>query len=178
MASRKRQSTRKFWLLGSIIILIAGVAAGFYIFSHHTDNSIDGGQKKYNQAKKEAVVNNGGVPVTDNNPGSTSKGNTPSTPYTPPTSDSGISVTPSTANGAVTIKTKLVGYSDGTCTLTITNGEKSTIQTATVIFAPNFSTCAGFTVPISTIGSGIWNIHLSVASGGTTTSKTTTYEVQ
>lgn len=99
--------------------------------------------------------------------------------FSPPSSSSAITITASQTNSTeVAISTKLAGYSDGTCNLTISNGNKTTTQSAQVMFEKQFSTCAGFTVPISTVGTGTWNVKLDVISGGTTTSKTISAEVK
>jgi len=129
---------------------------------------------QYNRQKKESVLDNGGNP-TDTN--SATKGATGGT-YTTPTSSDNITVT-ATKSGSdqVVVSTKLAGYSDGSCSLHVSNGNKVNDQTAQVIYAPNFSTCAGFSVPISQLGSGTWSISLTVTSGGVTTTKNISYEV-
>lgn len=171
----KTKNHQNHWYLAStvalvIVLAVVGVALGIRAHNHRIAQT--GDQSAYNRSKKEAVVNDGGTPVTDN-----AKGPTPSGAYIPPANDNGITITPTIKNDQVIITTKLAGYSDGTCSLTASNGSKTTTQTADVIYAPNFSTCAGFSVPISTLGSGTWTITLNIASGGGTTSKTTLYEV-
>ena len=99
--------------------------------------------------------------------------------YTPPDNSNNIVLTPEQTNGSqVTLTTKLSGYSDGTCTLTVTNGANSTSMNAQVLYETQFSTCAGFAIPVATLGSGTWNFNLSVTSGGVTVSKTATLEVK
>lgn len=82
------------------------------------------------------------------------------------------------SNGTVTVFTKLYGYSTGICKLDVTNGTKSTSQTAEAMYQPEYATCAGFSVPISSLGSGSWLIKLSVTNDGVTKDKTITYEVK
>ena len=81
------------------------------------------------------------------------------------------------SNNTVTVFTKLYNYSSGTCNLTVTNGSKSNSQTATVVYQPEYATCAGFSVPTSQLGTGTWNINLKVDSNGATTTKTIFFEV-
>jgi len=161
------------WVILIVIIiaavLIGSTAAGVFESSSQKASKQE---QAHNNNQKAAVINNGGVPTT-----SSDKGSTPSTPYTPPANNNGITITPRTSGNSVIIGTKLVGYSDGTCTLTATNGSKTNTQTADVIYAPNYSTCAGFSIPKATLGPGTWNLTLSVSSGGNTTSKSTTYGV-
>lgn len=81
-------------------------------------------------------------------------------------------------NNTVTVFTKLRGFSDGSCELTIANGTKTNTQSASVIYQPEFSSCAGFSVPIDSLGKGSWIMRLSVTSGGSTETKTLTFEVK
>lgn len=107
-----------------------------------------------------------------------SKPNTPQGSYTPPSSGEGVSLSASQSGSQVVITTKLEGYSDGTCDLTVSNGSRITSQTAQVIYQPEFSTCAGFNVPVSSVGVGTWSITLSINSGGKVGTKSIQYIVQ
>ena len=80
-------------------------------------------------------------------------------------------------NNTVTVFTKLNGYSTGSCDLSVTNQGKSISQTASVIYQPEFSSCAGFTVSKDSFGAGSWNIKLSVTSNGKTESNNISFEV-
>jgi hypothetical protein len=71
-------------------------------------------------------------------------------------------VNPAQSGSSVTVLTKIQGVSGGSCTLFITNGNKTNEQTAQVIYQPEFSSCAGFTVPVSSLGAGMWNITVKV----------------
>lgn len=98
--------------------------------------------------------------------------------YSPPTTSDGISLAVSQSQQQVIVQTKLSGYSDGTCSLKVTNGTQSFEETAQIIYQAQFSTCAGFTIPSAKLPPGHWTFYLDVTSGGTTTSKTTSLEVQ
>lgn len=90
-----------------------------------------------------------------------------------------VELTAKQDGSSVTVLTKMQNISDGTCRLTVTNGAKSSTQTARVIYQPEFASCAGFSVPVSTLGTGSWNISLTVTpSSGAETLKTTTLVVQ
>lgn len=89
----------------------------------------------------------------------------PAQPKPTPTADT-ISVSAKNDGSSVTVITKLPSVNLGTCTLTITNGSKTINKTADVIYAPEYSTCAGFSVAKSEAGTGTWIIKLSVASPG------------
>jgi len=104
------------------------------------------------------------------------------------TSNSGSSTSPKLSeislstrrevDGNITITTQLKNYSDGNCILTIKNGVDVYTQTATVLYQPYFSACRGFSVPSNAVGSGTWQISLSVISKGKTNTKTISLEVK
>lgn len=129
--------------------------------------------------QKKATTENPSIPTTQNQDSKDTKSNnqTPAT-YTPPTSSDNISIEPSrTNNDVVTIMTKLKGYSDGQCSLNISNGSRSSKQSAPVMYQPEYATCAGFTVHVSSLGTGLWTIEMSVTSGESTVKKQITFEV-
>jgi hypothetical protein len=80
-------------------------------------------------------------------------------------------------NGSVTVFTKLYAYSSGTCSLIATNGSSTATYNADVIYAPEYSSCAGFSIPISSLGAGDWTLNLSVTSNGSTATKSIMYKV-
>lgn len=98
-------------------------------------------------------------------------------PYNPPSNADGIDISAKQSSTEVVVFTKLEGYADGSCQLKVTNGGRSTSQSAPVVFQREFSTCAGFTVPIDSLGTGKWNIELSVTAGSETNTKSIDFEV-
>lgn len=90
-----------------------------------------------------------------------------------------LTLTASQSGASVTILTNMQNVPSGTCKLTVTNGTANTTQVADVIYQPQFSSCAGFSVPTSSVGSGLWQISVSVVpSGGSPLSQTTTLGVK
>ena len=81
-------------------------------------------------------------------------------------------------DSSVTVFTKAFGYGDGTCTLVATNQSRKTNLDAALIYQPEYSSCAGFSVPIDSLGKGTWNLKLSITSSGSTTDKSISYEVK
>ncbi|HSX15558.1 MAG TPA: hypothetical protein VLF40_02100 [Candidatus Saccharimonadales bacterium] len=165
------KSRKKLWIVAGIVAVLVIAFGLVKISGILKSDSPAVKEQTYNNNKKSAAIANGGVPVTGD-------GKTPAnTTYTPPTDNNGITITPRDSGDTVVIGTQLVGYSDGNCSLTVTNGAKTNTQTADVIYAPSYSICAGFTIAKSALGAGTWNISLAVTSGGNTTTKTATYEV-
>lgn len=97
-------------------------------------------------------------------------------PRPAPTSQQ-IELRAETAGQAVTVYTKLAHASSGTCSLRIRNGEREQQQTAAIIYQPEFSSCAGFSVPVAPLGQGQWQIELTVTTDGATLTKTITHKV-
>jgi cytoskeletal protein RodZ len=170
------KKTIGFIALGVAILGLAGVglekAHVINLFSEDPQKQ----EQKYNNDRKAATINNNGNPTPSTNTGP-KEGNAGT--YTPPTNSDNITLTAKqTDDQHVLVTTQLKGYSDGSCTLTLANGSQTSTQTAPVIYQSQFSTCAGFQVPVSSVGSGKWSITLSVVSGGITTTKSTTLEVR
>ena len=133
----------------------------------------------FNNTKKETTLD-GTTENSSTAPGSSAKDVETSTTgqYTSPEDPANIQISARQENGSVTISSKLIGYSDGDCSLMVTNGPQSVTRSAAVLYASQFSTCAGFTIPVSDVGAGSWSIKLSVTSGGQTIDKLTSLEVK
>ena len=66
----------------------------------------------------------------------------------------------------LTISTTINQYlSTGTCELILTQGGKTVSHTADIIANPSSSTCDGFNISLSELGSGSWNIDIRLTSG-------------
>jgi hypothetical protein len=175
--ANKKNRIIKYSLIS--IVVLALIAAGvFYtlkLLSRDQDSDANGpttAQKKEMQAvdnakKKEFAENTKDI----DNPGTTVP-----TPTSPDTIDLSASKTDAST---VTIFTKLKNYASGTCELTITNGPKTYPNTADILYQPEYSTCAGFSVPLSELGSGTWTIKLTATpTGANPVAKTINLEVQ
>ncbi|MCA9328068.1 hypothetical protein KDA14_06065 [Candidatus Saccharibacteria bacterium] len=167
-------------LLGLLLVVLEKTHVTDFIKTSDRSAQTDGPTKaqQEQQAKADAKAKQDyldSVAKSD-----TSSGNSTSSTTESPARESGtLSVTASQSGGTVTVLTQMQGVTAGTCTLAATNGPKNTSQTAQVIYQPEFSSCAGFSVPTSTLGSGRWDISVSVAPGsGATLTKATTLEVK
>lgn len=173
----KVSKIKKVFLIPSVILVILGVTLillettnTVHLF-HSTSSRQD---SKYQSDKKSATVDSGGNPNTLDSKGNPQPNNND---YTPPKSAENISILPSKQGDTVVVSTKLKGYSDGTCNLSVANGARTISQQAQVIYAPDYSTCAGFSIPSAVLGSGVWNISITVDSGGISTNNTTQLRV-
>lgn len=100
------------------------------------------------------------------------------TPETPSNTPVSMTLNAKIDGKSVTVTTQIQNISSGTCKLTASNGTTTTSQTAQVIYQPEFSSCAGFSVPKSSLGSGLWSIAVTATpSVGEATTQTTVLEV-
>lgn len=101
------------------------------------------------------------------------------TPTPVPQDSDVITLSASQEGSTVNILTKLKGFSSGSCELSLTNGSKTHTVTADIIYQPEFSSCAGFSVPVSQLGIGSWSVALNATpTGGSVLTKTITIEVR
>jgi hypothetical protein len=162
----------KYGLLALFVVAVSFGAFRFY--SHYRNKGIadnpSGPTAEQIQQASELDADNKQDFIENN----TDDGEVVSTPSQP--ADSSIELSArKEADSTVTVTTKLPGVAAGTCTLEITNGTKSASKSAPVIYQPEFSTCAGFSIPVSEVGSGTWAITLKLA--GTDISKSISLEV-
>lgn len=113
----------------------------------------------------------------DGTTGSQPMSSTP-TPATPSTAPATMVLASKLEGDTVTITTQIKNISSGNCKLTISNGAPTTSQTAQIIYQPEFSSCAGFSVAKSSLGTGTWNITVTATPDvGDATTQSTTLEV-
>lgn len=58
--------------------------------------------------------------------------------------------------------------SSGSCELTLANGTKTISRSSGIIQNPSSSSCEGFDIPVTELGSGTWNVEIKVTSGDRT----------
>lgn len=173
---RKPFQNKHLFLLTIVVLVLIVLGFIFYRWNTRSSNAPDqSSQQNITDGTPQKNTAAATQPTTADQ--TTDKG-TAGTSYAVPTSSESIVIDVSQSNENVVITTKLYGYSDGMCTLKVSNGSKSTSQDAQVMFQPEYSTCAGFSVPVEQLGSGSWTVKLSVTSGGKTLSKEMSYEVK
>ena len=161
---------QKLIIITLILLLLCGITALTLIHVKNTAKKVatstsTGPTKDEKAAEDKVNAENKDTYVKSDDPAQTGSS-------TPP---SNISITLKKDGSSLVVITKLTNYSDGDCELDVTNGDVSKIYSAKVIYQPEASTCAGFSVPIDQIGKGNWNIKLKVTSGGVTNSETVQY---
>jgi cytoskeletal protein RodZ len=173
-------TSHKFIIIVFIVLVLGAIcfiALHYYPRAKPSDTTTNGPtkeevvlQEKTASQQKEAFLDK------------TANTTTP-TPGLPPTSSNSVSaiasMTAAKQDQTVIILTKLQNVSAGTCTLTIKNGARSSTVSANVMYQPEFSSCSGFSVPVSSVGVGSWDITLTVSpsSGGASLEKTIKLQV-
>lgn len=183
--SKKKQSKKWFALsLIGAVILVGGVAAALYITrpqqptpgsqmptgkpQNNTPRTDTPGDNKSNTDDKQKFLDEQAEKEKNNG------GSTPPVeqhPQIPPS----ITLSAKTDKDTVIITTNLSSTPSGSCKLTITGGTTPVTKTAQVIYNPEFSTCAGFSVAKHEVNAPQWTIKLDVSSPDGTQTKTITY---
>jgi|JI10StandDraft_1071094.scaffolds.fasta_scaffold286157_2 cytoskeletal protein RodZ len=123
-------------------------------------------ESKEANAAKEAFLDNTVAPTTnqpqsDANPAGT------------------LTITAEQEGSNVNILSKITGVPSGECTLQIQNGAVATTQKAQLIYQPEFSSCAGYSIPRNVLGAGRWQITVTVTNpSGINLSQAQSLEVQ
>jgi cytoskeletal protein RodZ len=170
--------TPKGLIVVAVIILLIASGAAFAI--HRKNSNIpQTTQPTVTQRKAQAKADlDAKRTITEATPSKTAT--TPPVSTAPGTSaDQPIDLSAKTeSNNSVTVIAKLANISSGTCKLDIANGTSTFSASADVIYQPEYSSCAGFSVPITPLGHGTWNITLTINPGTTQSTKTIIYKVQ
>lgn len=166
--------------LFSAIVIAAAIIAGGVVLWHNKFNDNQLASNMTSQDGKSGSQKSG---QTGDNQSSTNTNTT--TPSKTPDSQTPTQVTePSKSSTSSNQITGVISHSavsgnqlqirvlinqlltSGTCKLTLTNGDGKTYSaSADVASNPSSATCQGFNVPLNQLGSGNWNISISVTSG-------------
>jgi len=158
------------WLVAASIVLVGSFCFWFFIinkgFSSGVEKNDPAQQAADTKDKQEFINNSKNEPSTE---GPLNTGNV---------DESKVVVTAAQSAEAIVVSTKLYDYSDGTCSLNVINGSKQNAQSAPIIFQPEYSTCAGFSVDRDELGAGTWTIELTATSKGQSVTKKISLDVK
>jgi len=180
MKINKTNSKKPTILVITGIVTIVAIATGTYFYFQHDNNTISSEntkkQKESEGKSKQEFIENTNQDGTSKDSGDSN----PSSDSTPNSNPLSLVVRPET-DGTVTILTNLGSIASGNCTLTITNGDKNISKTAPVIYQEVYSSCAGFSISSVdklALGTGNWEVTLSVAVNTNTYNTKTSYEAK
>lgn len=173
----KNKNTQKYGLAAlAVAIILIGVGLVWLNRSHDMTPTTSTNNPTSEQKQSEATTNAAGKQSLIN--GTSPAGDPNNNPTPPPQAASVELSAKQESNGSITVFAKLYNVSNGTCNLTVKNGAKQNSQSASVIYQAEYSSCAGFSIPTSALGSGNWDINLSVISNGQNFSNNISYQVK
>jgi cytoskeletal protein RodZ len=177
MKIASRKNTKKYFLIAGIVVVLIVGGLATYVFAfkgtlfgwpHKTtsdDSSISYSKPTDEQIKAGTDIKQGSVDKGEEKPSSSSNTDHP-TDQTPGQAGAktavSMTITAANQNGSVFQLRSLISTvtNSGTCTLTLTQGSKVVTKTAGVQASASTSTCKGFDVPVSELGSGVWQANL------------------
>ena len=167
----KKVSHKKNWKRLSLLILI-GIFIGLLVVvvfeRTKATNTLEspGKAPPSSTVKAKDLAKNNGKNKPPNSKGAFLDNQYNQSGSTTPPTESSITIDAKQNGSSVVIIAKLFGLSlsNGVCDLTIRNGDKLASMSAEIIYQAEYSTCAGFSAPISSVGAGRWNISISVKS--------------
>lgn len=162
----KRKLSRR-WIMIIAVLATALLAAGVVTYTYIKGNN---DKTTLNDSKSENSSSNkvNYDPPTNEEKAAGDKQKSESVNAEPSTDQSNnLDVTFSAVNqndDVVQIRTMIQGVIQGSCSLTVVNGSQSKTFTSSTQLLANASTCSGFDISTSDIGTGKWDIKLTVTS--------------
>jgi len=172
---KKGRNNRKTFIIVTVLALLL---VGAFLYNRHLmKNTIPASGPTAEETKQASEVSAQQKKELINTESSSNTKEADPKPAAP--ADNNVGVTGKIEDdNTVSVITMLTNIGSGTCNLAITNKTNTYKADAEVIYQAEFSTCAGFSVPIDQLGNGTWSISVAVNSNGKTYSKSTSLEVQ
>ena len=173
----KRNNTNKIIVIAITAVLILGGVAAWYFLVYKPGSDTTKNTQTINlEPPTEEQVNTGNDTKKDTIENST-KDNESGTP--PVTDTIPITVSYSNKDGEAYRLRYLIDeeLNNGTCTLTLIQSNKTVTKSAAVQASSSSSTCQGFDIAISELGSGTWKANLVIKSNSRTGSTSSTIDI-
>lgn len=173
---QKKSPKKAFLVITALLILAGGLYAYIAIRSSDTNHPTEtvknksdktkGGEDQSKTSDSDNSTSDKETPVKENDPPKQYEGSNPNTSSTL----TGIINYKSVANGSLTLRITIdQSLTSGTCILKLTSAGSYTVtKNTSVISNPSSSACDGFSIPVSELFSGQWNIEVTVTSGNRT----------
>jgi cytoskeletal protein RodZ len=170
----KKKSSKKILTVTLVVAILIAVGAGaYFLFSpkdeQNTKNSTGTTNSQSKSADSSTEETGKNTTNTDDADHEAEKNITPS--YEGENTNTSQTLTgvinyAGVTNGTLIIRTTVnQALSSGTCQLTLSSGSKTATRSSNITQNPSSSTCEGFDIPISELGSGSWNITITITSG-------------
>lgn len=182
MARRRTNSSKRYLIISLAVVTVLVLGAIWYFYSNKDSDKLSTDSANQSASNTDSSDQNNNTSDSTNTPPDDSDSESPlksedengQTNVTPKT----VSITKVWEDSSqnVIVQTKLTGTGWKTCNLTFTQGSKTVKRSAEVIFQPEFSTCAGFSLRASEFpAEGSWSARLA---GVTSTGKTVTSDAK
>jgi cytoskeletal protein RodZ len=186
MRIKQKKSHKKAVIITIIALLViaGGVTCWLLLQNKKTDNTVNTNSSQNSTNTDNSTDSNNNTNSSENSTptnNTTNEKNTTPTETTPDANTTNTTLTATQDGASIIITTNLNNLGSGTCALIITNETSGSSKnySADVIYQPEFSTCAGFSIPRDDLGVGNWQISLSVSGGNSQEfNKSTALEVQ
>lgn len=180
--SNKKNSKKTILVIIAIIVLaaISGTATAYFVHKSNSSTSTGTNSENSSDNNTSGESSNPGLDpgskeeFLDNESGNENSGATP-----PSFNSDNIIIESSQSNSSVTILAKMTGFTgSGTCTLKVTKGPATVSESAEIIYQPEYSTCAGFSIDKNRLSPGTWSLSLSVSVEGKAYSQTGEFKIK
>ncbi len=168
---KTKRSAKKMSMLvvASILVALAGIAAAYFFYKHSSSTSQ---QPTSATSDVTDTTNSSSDDSATSNQTKDRDEHLSDSESTSDLSADNISLTISKSSSEVTITGNITAFSgSGTCKLRLTKGSSAVAKSATIIYQPEYSTCAGFSINRSELSPGTWNVTLVVESSDKTYTK-------
>ena len=154
----------KIAAIAALAIIVVGGGVGAYYLTHKRNPAQL--NSPASQQSSSSKINNEAPTITQKQTGDQQKQSiiTNDQQSTAP-SALAISYTATNQSGSTVYVRSLIANAitnNGSCSLTITSGSNTSIQTSGTQALADSSTCKGFNIPSNTLPSGTWHLHLVV----------------
>ena len=172
--NKKNKSSKKVIITLVLLLLVIGAGVGAYIILNQNDsNSAQEDKKQENEKNKsntgEETRDSGNASTDSSVEHESEKEITPGYEgENPNLNDSltgSINYTGVAGNNLIIRTTINQTLSSGSCEISLTNGSTTVTRTSGIIPNPSSSSCEGFDIPTSELGSGNWEITIKITSG-------------
>ena len=183
MYTNKNKKTIPVKTVIIILILIMVFILGSILYAKNdhkattTPNKLTGSSSGLNQKIDYAPATPQEVKAADDAKQNSSQKVTQAAPSTKPTDSVTIISAAQDNQSNVIVKTRLDGAGWKNCSLSLTSGSKTIVKSADAIFQPEFSSCAGFSIPTNELTAGQNTLLLSATKNDDTTQVSTSRDV-
>lgn len=177
--NQKKNSSKKTLIIATVILLIIAISVGAYLLTSQDNQSNTPKDSTPKSADQSKDTSKNSSKVDKKTDGTTvdkgvaehekEKDIPPN--YEGPDANASESLTGSinyagVIDGKLTIRTTINQALDsGSCEIGLTNGATTITRTSGIIPNPSSSSCEGFDIPTSELGSGNWEITIKITSG-------------